>query len=213
MTQSDVTPTIVLRSGYEPGSIGRIGELHGRYYAAAWGSGAAFEIQMLRALCAFVEEYDPLTHVLLTAHAGGVLIGSAAVIRFQENRRAQLRWVIVDPAWQGRGAGRALLQAALDWCRERGVEICFLWTVEGLPASRTMYERAGFRLVERAEDARYTRPCSHGPRLLFGPPGLTGPPARRVLECRFGFRIPASMGRALMPALLAKVAELADAPA
>ena len=59
MTQSDVTPTIVLRSGYEPGSIGRIGELHGRYYAAAWGSGAAFEIQMLRALCAFVEEYDP----------------------------------------------------------------------------------------------------------------------------------------------------------
>ena len=158
MTQSDVTPTIVLRSGYEPGVIGRIGELHGRYYAAAWGSGAAFEIQMLRALCAFVEEYDPLTHVLLTAHAGGVLIGSAAVIRFQENRRAQLRWVIVDPAWQGRGAGRALLQSALDWCRERGVEICFLWTVEGLPTSRAMYERAGFRVVERVEDARYSVP-------------------------------------------------------
>ena len=50
MTHSDVTPTIVLRPGYEPGVIGRIGELHGRYYAAAWGSGAAFEIQVLRAL-------------------------------------------------------------------------------------------------------------------------------------------------------------------
>jgi GNAT superfamily N-acetyltransferase len=158
MTHSDVTPTIVLRSGYEPGAIGRIGELHGRYYAVAWGSGAAFEIQVVRALCAFVEEYDPRTHVLLTAHTGDVLMGSAAVLRFPETRRAQLRWVIVDPAWQGQGTGRALLQAALDWCCERDVEICFLWTVEGLPASRTMYERAGFRVVERVEDARYSVP-------------------------------------------------------
>jgi GNAT superfamily N-acetyltransferase len=158
MTHHDVTPTIVLRSGYEPGVIGRIGELHGRYYAVAWGSGAAFEIQMLRALCAFVEEYDPRTHVLLTAHAGDALIGSAAVLRFPETGRAQLRWVIVDPAWQGHGAGRALLQAALDWCRERGVEVCFLWTVEGLPTSRAMYERAGFRVIERVEDARYSVP-------------------------------------------------------
>jgi GNAT superfamily N-acetyltransferase len=158
MTHPDVTPTIVLRPGYEPGVIGRIGELHGRYYAAAWGSGAAFEIQVLRALCAFVEDYDPRTHVLLTAHAGDVLIGSAAVLRFPETRRAQLRWVIVDPVWQGHGAGRALLQAALAWCRDRGVEICFLWTVEGLPTARAMYERTGFRVVERVEDARYSVP-------------------------------------------------------
>ena len=158
MTNPDVTPTIVLRSGYEPGVIGRIGELHGRYYAAAWGSGAAFEIQVLRALCAFVEQCDPRTHVLLTAHAGDVLIGSAAVLRLPDTRRAQLRWVIVDPAWQGHGAGRALLRAALDWCRERGVRICFLWTVEGLPTSRAMYERAGFRVVERVADARYSVP-------------------------------------------------------
>ena len=141
-----------------PASSAAVGELHGRYYAAAWGSGAAFEIQVLRALCAFVEAYDPRTHVLLSAHAGDVLVGSAAVLRFPETRRAQLRWVIVEPAWQGRGAGRALLQAALDWCRDRGVEVCFLWTVEGLPTSRAMYARAGFRVVERVEDARYSVP-------------------------------------------------------
>jgi GNAT superfamily N-acetyltransferase len=158
MTQQDVTPTIVVRPGYEPGAIGRIGELHGRYYAAVWGSGAAFEMQVLRGLCAFIEAYDPRTHALFTAHAGGALIGSAAVLAFPETGRAQLRYVIVDPAWQGRGAGRALLQAALAWCRERGVATCFLWTVEGLPASRTMYERAGFRVVERVDDARHTVP-------------------------------------------------------
>jgi len=158
MTHPDVTSAIVVRSGYEPGVLGRIGELHGRYYATAWGSGAAFEMQVLRGLCDFIEAYDPRTHVLLTAHAGDVLIGSAAVLAFPESGRAQLRYVIVDPAWQGRGAGRALLQAALAWCHERGVATCFLWTVEGLPASRAMYERAGFRVVERVDDARHTVP-------------------------------------------------------
>jgi GNAT superfamily N-acetyltransferase len=158
MTLPDVTAPVVVRSGYEPGAIGRIGELHGRYYAVAWGSGAGFEMQVLRGLCTFVEEYDPRTHVLLTAHAGDTLIGSAAVQRCPDRRRAQLRFVIVDPAWHGRGAGRALLDAALAWCREHDVERAFLWTVEGLPASRTMYERAGFRVVERVDDARYTVP-------------------------------------------------------
>jgi GNAT superfamily N-acetyltransferase len=157
-THSDATAPIVLRSGYEPGLIGRIGELHGRYYAAAWGSGAAFEMQMLRGVCDFMDAHDPRTHLLLTAHAGGTVIGSAAVQCVPDPRRAQLRFVIVDPAWHGRGAGRALLEAALAWCRARGVETCFLWTVEGLPASRTMYERAGFRVVERVEDARHTVP-------------------------------------------------------
>jgi GNAT superfamily N-acetyltransferase len=158
MTPTDLTAPIVLRSGYEPGVIGRIGELHGRYYAVAWGSGAGFEMQVLRGLCDFVETGDPRTHVLLTAHAGETVIGSAAVQRFPETGRAQLRFVIVDPAWHGRRAGRALLDAALAWCRDHDVDTCFLWTVEGLPASRTMYERAGFRVVERVEDARYTVP-------------------------------------------------------
>jgi N-acetylglutamate synthase-like GNAT family acetyltransferase len=158
MTPADLTAPIVLRSGYQPGVIGRIGELHGRYYAVAWGSGAAFEMQVLRRLCDFLEHDNPRTHVLLTAHAGDTLIGSAAVQCVPDPRRAQLRFVIVDPAWHGRGAGRALLDAALAWCREHDVETVFLWTVEGLPASRTMYERAGFHVVERVEDARYSLP-------------------------------------------------------
>jgi GNAT superfamily N-acetyltransferase len=150
------SPTIAIRPGYEPGIIGRIGELHGRYYAVAWGSGAAFEVQMLRELCDFVEHYDPRTGLLLTAHAGDVAVGSLAVRLEPDGRAARLRFVIVDPAWQGRGLGKRLLQAALEWCRERDVETCFLWTVEGLPASRAMYEAAGFRVVERVDDARYT---------------------------------------------------------
>jgi GNAT superfamily N-acetyltransferase len=184
MTPADLTAPIVLRSGYEPGAIGRIGELHGRYYAVAWGSGAGFEMQVLRGLCDFVEHADPRTHLLLTAHAGDTLIGSAAVQCAPDPRRAQLRFVIVDPPWHGRGAGRTLLDAALAWCRERGVETVFLWTVEGLPASRAMYERAGFRVVERIEDARYTVPRISIRMAL--PLGATPPADQSVRSARIG---------------------------
>ena len=170
---------IAIRTGYRPGVIGRIGELHGRYYAHAWGSGAAFEIQMIRALCAFFEE-DRGDRIFFTAHAGERLIGSLAV-QPTDRGRAQLRFVIVDPDYQGRRAGRAMLDAALSWCRDQGVATLFLWTVEGLPVSRAMYERAGFRVVERVEDARYSVPltsirmelalAASGPRTATGPAG------------------------------------------
>lgn len=150
---------LTLRFGYEPGAIGRIGELHGRYYAEVWKSGAPFEILMLRELCEFVEHYDDRRDLLVTAHRAGELIGSLAVIGGAVRpEQAQWRFVIVAPQHQGIGAGRAMVQHALNWCRERGFIHLFLWTVEGLPASRTLYESVGFRVVERVRDARYSVP-------------------------------------------------------
>jgi GNAT superfamily N-acetyltransferase len=157
---ASASTAINVRTGYWPGAIGRIGELHGRYYAQTWGSGAPFEIQMLRELCTFVEQYDPQRDVLITAHIGELLIGSTVVIGTPAAGEARLRFVIVDPAYQGRGAGRAMLTAALTWCRAQRYKTVFLWTVDGLPASRAMYDHAGFRIVARVEDARYSVPLT-----------------------------------------------------
>jgi N-acetylglutamate synthase-like GNAT family acetyltransferase len=148
---------VELHRGYEPGVVGRIGELHGRYYAAAWGSGAPFEILVSRELCDFVEHYDARKDLLLTAHTDGVMVGSLGVVgRTPEPDTAQLRFVIVDPAYQGRGAVKAMLNTALDWCREAGFSKVFLWTVDHLPESRSMYEKAGFRVTDLCPDDRYT---------------------------------------------------------
>jgi GNAT superfamily N-acetyltransferase len=152
-SQADVT----IRCGYEPGLLGRIGELHGRYYAAAWGAGASFEVLLLRDVCDFIEGYDPQWDLVLTAHIGEAVVGSLSVIgREHGPGGAQLRFFIVDPAYHGRGAGKALLARALAWCRERGFFKAFLWTVDGLPQSRTLYEKTGFQVVERCPDDRYT---------------------------------------------------------
>ena len=54
--QDAVQGRLAIHVGYEPGLIGRVGELHGRYYATAWGIGARL---MTREFCDFIERYDP----------------------------------------------------------------------------------------------------------------------------------------------------------
>ena len=151
------TTCIEIHRGYEPGLIGRVGELHGRYYADAWGAGAPFEIMMLREFCEFIEHYDPEKDLVLSAHVRGAMIGAISILgRNASLSGVQLRFFIVDPAYHGRGAGKALIHAALDWCRERGFRNVFLWTVDHLPQSRGLYEKVGFRVTERCPDDRYT---------------------------------------------------------
>ena len=148
---------IEIHCGYEPGLVGRVSELHGRYYATAWGSGAPFEVLIAREFCDFIERYDLENDLVLSAHINGVLVGSISIIgRHPGPDGVQLRFFLVDPAYHGRGAGKALLSVALDWCRERGFGKIFLWTVDELPQSRGLYEKAGFRVTARCPDDRYT---------------------------------------------------------
>jgi len=145
--------------GYRPGYLGRIAELHGVYYAEAWGSGFEFEGMMAQELREFLHVYQAGRDLLLTAHLGGRLVGSIAVEgSHREQPGARLRWVIVEPAFHGRGIGKALLGRALDFCRAAGFGRVFLWTVEGLPESLGLYLKAGFRVIDRIPDARYSVP-------------------------------------------------------
>ncbi|UJX41395.1 GNAT family N-acetyltransferase [Desulfovibrio sp. JY] len=146
-----------IRAGYAPGLVGGVGALLGRYYAKAWGAGAPYEVMAVRDVCAFIEGYDPDRDLMLAAYAGEVLVGSIAVIgRASGADGAHLRFFLVDPSWQGNGIGKALFTRAMAWWRERGGGRMSLWTVDGLPVSRRMYEKAGFRIVERVSDARNT---------------------------------------------------------
>ena len=157
--QDAIQGRLEIHLGYQPGLIGRVGELHGRYYATAWGVGARFEIMMTREFCDFIEQYDPERDIVLSALMDGVVVGSISILgRKPTADTAQLRFYVVDPKYHGRGAGKALLNAALEWCRERGFSRVFLWTVDHLPQSRHLYEKAGFRVTARCIDDRYSVP-------------------------------------------------------
>jgi hypothetical protein len=51
-------PEIKIESGYVPGSIGRISELHGTYYHEHWGFGVYFEAKVATELSEFLRRYD-----------------------------------------------------------------------------------------------------------------------------------------------------------
>ncbi|MFP3927451.1 MAG: GNAT family N-acetyltransferase [Desulfobacteraceae bacterium] len=134
-------------SGYAPGVIGEITRCHAVYYNRHWGFDKTFEIQVAGELASFIEGFDPICDGLWVAGNGSAFIGSVAVDGHStEPQLARLRWFIVEPEFQGRGIGSALIEKAVAFAVRRRFKGLFLWTFEGLNRAKSLYERHGFRL-------------------------------------------------------------------
>jgi GNAT superfamily N-acetyltransferase len=89
---------------------------------------------------------DPGPHVMFLACDGEVVLGATYGLRDRDQREAgRVGGMWVDPAWRGRGVGRALLQHVLGWAGERGLTRLGLWAPAHRPAALALYARAGFR--------------------------------------------------------------------
>jgi ribosomal protein S18 acetylase RimI-like enzyme len=58
----------------------------------------------------------------------------------------EVKGLAVDPARQGEGVGAALLDAAIDRARERGVRRLVLRVLSGNTPARHLYESRGFKV-------------------------------------------------------------------
>lgn len=155
-------PGSVRLSGYRPGAIGRITELHGTYYAERWGLGPQFEAEVATELAEFVSRFDPSHDLLLLAVADGRVLGSVAIDgRERASAGARLRWFILAPEAQGLGLGARLIAEALAFCRRAGMPRVYLWTFAGLAAARRLYARAGFVLCEERAGDEWGRAVTH----------------------------------------------------
>lgn len=138
-----------IESGYRPGSVGRIVEMHARFYARHTGFGAFFESRVAGDLAAFAVRLDKPCNQLWTALDGERIVGSVAVDGEDlGDGQAHLRWFIMDDGVRGAGVGRRLLREALDFCDRQAFEATQLWTLRGLDAARRLYESQGFTLAE-----------------------------------------------------------------
>jgi putative acetyltransferase len=72
----------------------------------------------------------------------GRLIGQLDV-RGRKNRAGELGMAVV-PEWRGRGVGTRLMQACVDWARERGVHKLALQVWPHNEAALRLYEKFGF---------------------------------------------------------------------
>jgi RimJ/RimL family protein N-acetyltransferase len=147
---------ISLNRGYMPGCIGRICELHARYYSSLVGFGLPFESKVARELAEFCSRYDDQRDGLWLAISGGQVHGSIAIDGLHASEEgAHLRWFIISDEIRGGGAGADLLSGAMDFCKTRSYQRVYLWTFAGLNAARHLYEKFGFRLVHQQRGAQW----------------------------------------------------------
>jgi GNAT superfamily N-acetyltransferase len=117
------------------------------FYPEGW---KARQLADVEAICR-----DNNTHVWV-ALMGDRLAGFVGLRVHDEDRMGEIYIIAVDPSFQRRGIGRALLEFSFEWMQSRGLAMVMVETGgdRGHEPSRAAYESAGF---ERYPVARYFR--------------------------------------------------------
>lgn len=87
-------------------------------------------------------------HHLFTAYAGADPIGALWVFVSAERGDAFIYDIAVDEEHRGRGLGRALLEAAEQWSRERGLSSVSLHVFGANEVARRLYESSGYEVTD-----------------------------------------------------------------
>jgi ribosomal-protein-alanine N-acetyltransferase len=100
-------------------------------------------------LAAGTEPLPPGTEILVAADAAGQPLGLLAIHldtdHFTRHPRAYVEILVVATEAEGRGVGRALMERAEAWGRERGCREVVLDVFADNEAAVAFYQRIGFR--------------------------------------------------------------------
>jgi RimJ/RimL family protein N-acetyltransferase len=124
-----------------PGDVPGVVHLIGRVFAEY---GFVFEPPTeLPDLFAFDRHYAEPRGAFFVVRDGGAVVGSVGVERLGDGR-AELHRLYLESGLRGRGLGRALADAVLDWCRARSIRQLVLWSDTRFDRAHVLYERMGF---------------------------------------------------------------------
>ena len=120
-----------------PGVVALIGRVYAEY-------GFVYEPRVeVPDLFDFEAHYAPPRGGFFVVRETNRIVGSVGVERLDEHR-AELHRLYLDAEQRGRGTGRALTEAGLAWCRERGIGHLILWSDTRFDLAHRLYTRMGF---------------------------------------------------------------------
>jgi len=146
-----LTADTTIRQGLRPGDIGAVTRLHGVLYEREHGLDHNIEASVAEGMARFAEAMARSEGAALwVAERGGEIVGTVGMTD-EGDGIARLRWFIVAPQARRGGVGGRLLDHALGWARDEGMDTVVLFTLGTLVDAARLYRRSGFRLVsERA---------------------------------------------------------------
>ncbi len=146
--------SITIRTGLNPGDLGYITYLHGKMYHEEYGFDTTFEPYVARPLSDFSMTEDQSRQRIWIVEMEGKIVGCIAIVDAGGNE-AQLRWLFLTKETRGKGLGKRLMTEAIDFCREKGYDNIFLWTIDALHAAMSLYLKNGFKLTEEIRHAMW----------------------------------------------------------
>ncbi|MFI0896786.1 GNAT family N-acetyltransferase [Streptomyces sp. NPDC020983] len=133
--------------GPRPGDLGWVVERNAAVYAEEFGWNEGYETLVARIVADFAETRDPACEAVWIAELDGRRAGCVFCVRDDAPATARLRLLLVDPSARGHGIGRRLVDECVAFARSAQYRDMVLWTNDVLGHARSIYQRAGFRLV------------------------------------------------------------------
>lgn len=106
---------------------------------------------LTQGVISLIKNFNPDKDCMLILECDGNASGCIAITHTEESV-AQLRYFFLEPELRGLGAGKNLLDTALNFCREKKYSHVFLWTVSAQESARKLYKNAGFNITETSKN-------------------------------------------------------------
>ena len=139
---------------FRPGDMGLIASRQSILYRERYEWSSAIEVNEGEITTAFLRNFKPGREQCWVAEVDGQIAGSV-FLTDEGNRISRLRLLYVEPVFQGRGIGDALVSTCVGFARSVGYECVTLWTHTILESARRIYARYGFRIVEEKDHSLF----------------------------------------------------------
>ena len=124
-------------AGDVPGIVSLIGRVYAEY-------GFVYEPRVeVPDLFDFEAHYAEPGGGFFVVRDANTVVGSIGVERV-DARSAEIHRLYLDADQRGRGTGRALMDACIEWCRARGIGHVILWSDTRFDLAHRLYTRMGF---------------------------------------------------------------------